>query len=187
MTEYYSKAEKQLVRQCLQNDRQAQRALYDRYIQAMYHTVIRMVPDQMTAEDVLQEAFTLIFRKLASFQGTSSLGAWIKQIVVNTALSSIRKQKRMSFLSVEDHLLNLAEEPEDYTEVPIAQIHEAIKHLPEGCRTIFNLYQMEGYQHQEIADILGITESTSKTQYRRARKLLQVSLKKKLRDSEAIS
>jgi RNA polymerase sigma-70 factor (ECF subfamily) len=183
MSEYYSKEDRQLIKRCIAQDRHAQRLLYGRYAQAMYHTVIRMIPDQMDAEDVLQEAFLNVFRKLDTFHGDSSIGAWIKRIVVNSALNFIRKNK-ISYLSLEDNWVEEAEEEQDYSQVSTAQIHEAIKALPDGCRTVFSLYQLEGYRHKEIAEILDITESTSKTQYRRAKNMLQQQLKKKLAKCE---
>jgi RNA polymerase sigma-70 factor (ECF subfamily) len=134
----------------------------------------------MDAEDVLQEAFLNVFKKLDAFHGDASIGAWIKRIVINAALNFIRKN-RISYLSLEDKWVEeVAEEQQDYSQVSTTQIHEAIKALPDGCRTVFSLYQLEGYRHREIAEILDITESTSKTQYRRAKNMLQQQLKKKL-------
>jgi RNA polymerase sigma-70 factor (ECF subfamily) len=143
----------------------------------MYNTVVRMAPSDTDAEDIVQEAFIKVFQNLSQFKGDSTLGAWIKRIVINTALNFLRRHKRINYLNteIEDTLAQPLEA--DVQETDIHRIHQAIKTLPEGCRLVFNLYLLEGYQHKEIAQILGISESTSKSQYQRARRLLQRQLK----------
>ena len=147
----------------------------------MYHTVIRMVPNRMDAEDIVQESFVKVFQKLHTFKGDSTLGAWIKRITINNALNHIRKNKRV----IMEDLNTQPDVPAPQVEknsLPLdpKRIHQAIKQLPEGCRVVFNLRLLEGFQHKEIADFMGITESTSKTQYRRAKQLLQKALKEEL-------
>lgn len=176
-----SQEEASLVRKSLRGDSNAQRVLYQKYVKAMYNTVIRMVPNAMDAEDIVQDTFVKVFQKLHTFKGDATLGAWIKRITINNALNHIRKHKRVS-------ILDLSSQPDvpapetDPPKLPIdlKRIHQAIKQLPEGCRVVFNLRLLEGYQHKEIAEIMGITESTSKTQYRRAKQLLQKELKSQL-------
>ena len=102
--------------------------------------------------------------------------AWIKKIAINTALNHIRKQKRISFLNIDETQLEYSEEVLTEKQFDPNIIHHAIKELPEGCRVVFSLFLLEGYRHKEIAGILGITESTSKSQYQRARRLLQQKL-----------
>jgi len=171
---FYIAEEQVLVNRCLDGDEQAQYELYQKYVQAMYNVAIRMVHYSEDAEDIVQEVFVKVFRKLDSFQGESTLGAWIKKITVNTTLNFIRKRKHKQTTSIEDSMeVPVFEEDIDTSEFSMAQIHCAIKQLPERCRVVLNLYLIEGYQHQEIASILGITVSTSKTQYRRGRMLLQ--------------
>lgn len=170
--------ESALIHGSIKGNADAQYELYRRYIQAMYNTVIRMIPNKMDAEDILQESFVKVFQNLSRFKGESSLGTWIKRIVVNTALNHIRKNRRIQWMDIEEQVFDhLPEEQESITRISMDQIHHAIKGLPEGCRLVLSLFLLEGYQHKEIAQILEITESTSKTQYRRARHLLQDSLK----------
>jgi len=169
--------EQTLVQQCLRGDPQAQERLYRRYVDAMYNIVVRMVAENSYAEDILQEAFAKVFRSLHTFKGDSTLGAWIKRITINTALNFIRKNGRMPWAELQDnHCVESPRLPKMEDNWDMRRIHEAIKKLPEGCRVVFNLYLLEGYQHQEIASILDISESTSKTQYRRARQLLREML-----------
>lgn len=170
--------EQELVRRSLAGDERAQYALYRKYVKAMYHTVLRMVGKREEAEDVTQEIFAKVFSNLTSFNGQSTLGAWIKRIAINTTLNFLRKERQIRWVDFD----NSPEPSVEFVPMPepntanLKQIHKAIKTLPEGCRVVFCLYLLEGYQHKEIATILSITESTSKTQYRRARGLLQKAL-----------
>jgi len=175
---FYIAADQTLVEQCLAGDQQAQYDLYQKYIQAMYNVVVRMVNHSEDAEDVIQEVFVKVFKNLHTFQGESTLGAWIKRITVNTTLNFIRKENRNKEVDLAEgtDIPEIIEEI-DTARYSMAQIHHAIKQLPERCRVVLSLYLIEGYQHQEIAEILGITASTSKTQYRRGRQLLQEMLK----------
>ena len=172
-----STSNEKLIARCLQNETAAQQELYQQYAKAMYHTAIRMVDRKVDAEDIVQETFIKAFRSLGSFQGKSTIGAWIKRICINTCLNHIQRNRRMPILS--DVLLEapLLEEEEKEFPIKMKDIHHAIKQLPDGCRLIFCLYLLEGYQHKEISELLQVTESTSKTQYRRARILLQKLLK----------
>jgi RNA polymerase sigma factor (sigma-70 family) len=175
----YSIEEQELVRRCLRRDDRAQMRLYRKYVQAMYNTVVRMVANKMDAEDIIQEVFVKVFQKLSEFRGESTLGAWIKRITVNTTLNFIRQRKEIKFMENEewDRSDLLQEEKKIDPEFSMKQVHHAIKKLPDGCRVVLNLYLLEGYQHQEIASILKITESTSKTQYRRGKQLLAKKLR----------
>ncbi len=175
----YTLEEQELVRRCLRRDDRAQMRLYRKYVQAMYNTVVRMVPNKMDAEDIIQEVFVKVFQQLNKFRGESTLGAWIKRITVNTTLNFIRQRKEIKFMENEewDRSNLLQEEKIIDPEFSMKQVHHAIKKLPDGCRVVLNLYLLEGYQHQEIASILKITESTSKTQYRRGKQLLANELR----------
>ena len=143
----------------------------------MYHTVIRFVSNKEDAEDITQDTFIKVFAKIHTYNGKSTIGAWMKKIAINTALQFLRKYKNMRFTSLENDI-GLLEEPSELKtfDINVKLIHEAIKKLPAGCRSILNLYLMEGYKHKEIAQILDISESTSKTQYRRARLILKDNL-----------
>jgi len=171
-------SETELVRRSLAGEEQAQRQLYGRYVGAMFHTVLRLTANRSDAEDVTQEVFVKVFEKLDSFRGESTLGAWIKRIAVNTALNFLRQANRLQTVALESQV-----PPPDEPEVDeaawshdIRRIHEAIGGLPDGCRAVFCLHLLEGYRHQDVAQALGITESTSKTQYMRARRLLREKL-----------
>ena len=171
-------SETELVQRCLTGHEAAQRQLYGRYVGAMFHTVLRLTANRSDAEDVTQEVFVKVFEKLGSFRGESTLGAWIKRIAVNTTLNFLRQANRLQTVALEDHA-----PPPDEPEVDeaawaldIRRIHEALVELPDGCRLVFNLHLLEGYRHQDVAKMLGITESTSKTQYMRAKRLLREKL-----------
>jgi RNA polymerase sigma-70 factor (ECF subfamily) len=149
----------------------------------MYNRIIRMVADRHQAEDILQEVFLKVFRYLPNFKGDSTIGAWIKRIAINTTIEHLRSNRRIEYVdSVPENGILHPAIGEASPKVSMATIHEAIKQLPSGSRVVLTLYLLEGYQHQEIAQILDISASTSKTQYRRGRQLLQEILKEKLRD-----
>lgn len=167
------------MRRCLAGEELAQRQLYDRYVGAMFHTVLRLTANQQDAEDVTQEVFVKVFEKLDTYRGESTLGAWIKRIAVNTTLNFLRQANRLKTVALESQNLPPEAEPavdETAWAHDIRRIHEAMGELPEGCRLVFNLHLLEGYRHQDVAQLLGITESTSKTQYMRAKRLLREGL-----------
>ncbi len=163
-------AERRLVQACKRGDRKAQSALYHRYACAMYNVALRMMNDSAEAEDMLQDAFVTVFQKLEGYRFEAPLGAWIKKIVVNKCINTLRANKNKLTLELEDTMIpleqNLLVEPA-YT---VQNIKFAIASLSPGYRTITNLYLFEGYDHSEIAQILKISESTSKSQYHRAKK-----------------
>jgi len=162
-----------LIDNCLANDRNAQRLLYDRYKKAMYTLAYRMTGDFETAAEVLQDAFLQIFRHLGDFQGKSTIGAWIKTIVVRTALSELRR-RRVVFESLETR-----HEPTTLdwgTALDAEYLEQAIQALPEGYRAVFVLAEVEGFAHKEIGDLLGISEGTSKSQLFYAKKRLRETL-----------
>jgi RNA polymerase sigma factor (sigma-70 family) len=166
-----------LVERARKGDQQAMYRLYRMYVQAMYNTCIRIVINQYDAEDILQESFVSAFKNLDSFKGESSFGVWLKRIVINKSLNSLR-EKRQSFTDLDNLHISYEEDvEEDFPEVTAEIVHEAIKSLPEKARVVLNLYLLEGYMHKEIAQMLDISESTSKSQYQRARKLLQEKIR----------
>ena len=175
----YSEAESSLIASCLKGNRQAQHALYHKYCDAMYNTCYRMLGSAAEAEDALQEAFIDVFSKLDSFREESSLGAWIKRIVINHCLNVFKKRR-----------LHVEELNEKFTDVPeeevaddedvvyeVKRVKDAIMKLPDGYRQVLTLYLIEGYDHSEIASIMGIQETGSKSQYSRARAKLREMLK----------
>lgn len=166
------------VEACLKGQRGAHSAVYNRYSRAMYNLAYRMVNNREDAEDILQESFTDCFRKIASFRYDSTFGAWLKKIVINNSLNFIRRRKiELSFDEIPESYLYFTEQDEEKTIYDVRNIVKAIEHLPNGYRVVLTLYLLEGYDHQEISEILGISESTSKTQYLRAKAKLRSLIK----------
>lgn len=157
-------------------DRSSQFEVYRLYSRAMLNTSVRIVNDQAEAEDVVQESFVKAFNGIEQFRGDSTFGSWLKRIVVNASLNKLKKQRELSIL--DDAESQIAEdEPADYAQLSVDQIRQAVAQLPEGFRIVLTLYLFEGYDHKEIAEILGVTESTSKSQYNRAKGKMKVLLK----------
>lgn len=169
-----------LINGARKGDQQSMYRLYKLYVQAMYNTCIRMVSNQYDAEDIIQESFVKAFNNLDSFRGESSFGSWLKRIVINLSITFLRKKKQ-DFLEIESIQIPSNENEENLPQIDPKLVHESIKSLPEKARVVLNLYLLEGYRHKEIAEILKITESTSKSQYLRAKKLLREKLKKEIR------
>ncbi|WP_077923012.1 RNA polymerase sigma factor [Spirosoma sp. 209] len=169
-------SERTLVDRCLSDDqpvrRTAQRLLYDRYKRAMFSTAYRIINDYDHANDALQDAFVEVFRNLDQFAFRSALGAWIKVIVVRQAVRKQRLENRFETLNEITHD-QPAVLPDGLTG---AELDAAIRTLPDGARTVFLLAEVEGYTHREIADMLGISEGTSKSQVSYAKKLLRQRL-----------
>lgn len=169
-----SMTETELIEACIANDRLAQRTLYEKYSRAMYTSAYRITNDFELAEDVLQEAFIKVFKHIKSFRKESTLGAWIKTIVVRTALSHIKKQPSTEELT-QNHTEGLVDWG-DYLEAEY--LEKAIQALPEGYRAVFLLIEVEGYSHKEVAEMLGISVGTSKSQLFHAKKRLRASINK---------
>ncbi len=144
----------------------------------MYNIALRMVSNEEDARDVLQNAFVSAFTSIGQFSGTVSFGAWLKKIVINKCLDHVKKRKLaiVDIDSVSYKITNDEREEEVIAKATPAMIHAKIKELPTGSRLVFNLYMMEGYDHKEIAEILNVSESTSKSQFARAKKLLRKML-----------
>jgi RNA polymerase sigma-70 factor (ECF subfamily) len=173
---------RQLIDQCRKGDSQAQFRIYKLYYKAMYSTALRIVKVSQEAEEVMQEAFLSAFEKIGEFKGEVSFGAWLKKIVINRSLDALRKKKvifedleKAGTAAVTD---TEAEDESRYGAADVQRIKAAMKQLPDGYRTILSLYLFEGYDHEEIAGIMGITPVTSRTQYSRARKKLKELLEK---------
>lgn len=168
----------ELVERCLRGDSMSYKELYQRYSRAMFNTCLRILNNTAEAEDVLQESFMEAFRNLQSFQFRTSFGGWIKQICVNRSINQLRKRK-IDWVDVEQvsGYDRAEEQPFDEEEIAfkVESVKKAIMKLPDGYRTVLNLYLLEGYDHEEIAEILNVAESTTRTQYIRAKqKLLQL-------------
>lgn len=169
-----------LIKACINGDRSAQYALYKLYSKAMYNICYRITNDPDDAEDVLQESFLSAFRNLHTFKGESSFGAWLKRIVVNSSINHVKKNKLM-YVQFEGHEAESEADMKDEDIVlEINRVKEAVQQLPDGFRAVLSLYLFEGFDHREIASILDITESTSKSQYNRAKKRLKEILKERI-------
>ena len=172
-----------LIDRCRRGDTKALEEIYKLYSKAMYNISLRIVGEAADAEDAIQDAFIKAFQKIETFVDNSSFSAWLKRIVINTSLDLLRRKSRGPLLS-EDALTNQVtddsrEESEAWAEVEVtyAKVKQAIENLPEGYRLIVNLYLIEGLDHSEIGELLGISESTSRSQLARAKKRLQEVLK----------
>lgn len=172
-------SEKRLVNDIRKRDNAAIKKLYDTWSGYLFALCRRYISDKDIAEDILQESFMKIISSVGSFEwkGEGSLKAWMSRITVNEALQYLRKQKKCSFVEYTDNLPDTDDAPDpDVRGIPQQVIMDKIRGLSDGYRTIFNLYVFEGKSHKEIADMLGITESTSASQYHRARKILAKEL-----------
>ncbi|MFT6134959.1 MAG: RNA polymerase sigma-70 factor (ECF subfamily) [Cyclobacteriaceae bacterium] len=169
-----------MIRKIKSGDQQAASALYERYYRAMYNTILRMVSNENDAKDLLQEGFIKAFRYLGGFKGTSTLGAWLKRIMINTALEQLRKHAlSYSDVSAEDDVMIDEIEQDNWGAIlsDVQQVHCTILELPDGTRNVVTLYLLEGYTHDEIGAYLGISPATSKTQYMRGKKLIKDKMK----------
>ncbi len=181
-----------MVKALRQGDPKAQRQLYDRYAPRMLGVCMRYVGDQMTAEDVLVEGFMKVFDKIAQFKSEGSFEGWMRRIMVNESLGYLRQRKRIQEVAILDEAQQVVDISLADESLETEEMLKMIDTLPTGYRTVFNLYAIEGYAHAEIAEKLGITESTSKSQLHRARAMLQQlvtnwenELKKKVEYEEA--
>lgn len=168
---------------CKAGDQRAQFQIYKLYYKAMYNTSLRIVNDTMEAEDIMQESFLPAFEKIDTYSGTVSFGAWLKRIVINRSLDALSKKKAI-FEDIEPHIGIRDDSPDDQirkeeVDLRVEEIKGAIDRLPDGYRIILSLYLLEGYDHDEIAEILKISSSTSRSQLSRAKQKLISELKKK--------
>jgi RNA polymerase sigma factor (sigma-70 family) len=160
-----------LLQRCLDGERKAQKELYLTYCKAMYTLAFRITNDPDQAHDVLQEAFMDVFNNLNSYQSKGTLGSWIKTIVIRKAIKQYKFDQRFESFEAK-HDVGI-----DYQHFTSAALEREISNLPEGYRTVFTLVEIEGYKHTEIAKLLHISESTSRTQLHHAKKALQKRLK----------
>ncbi len=169
-----------LIERCKKGEVTAQFMLYKQYSKAMYNIAIRFLNNKMDAEDILQESFITAFEKLIELSSHSAFGSWLKRIVINNCINHLRSNRLVFDDLDEYHSLEHTLEEEPAFSIDPAIVHHSIKGLPPGGRTILVLHALEGYKHREIAGMLGISESTSKSQYKRALTLLNKELKQKI-------
>jgi RNA polymerase sigma-70 factor (ECF subfamily) len=170
----------ELVERCKQGDRRSYSELYQKYSKAMYNTSLRIVNHTADAEDVLQESFVDAFAAIDSFGYKSTFGAWLKRIVINKSINALRKRK-MEIIDIEKTNTAHQADEETYDEselkFKVEEIKKAVKELPNGYRTVLTLHLFEGYDQEEIAEILQISHATVRTQYMRAKQKLLFIIK----------
>jgi RNA polymerase sigma-70 factor, ECF subfamily len=169
-----------LIERCRQGEAKAQFMLYKQYSRAMYNIAIRFTNNKMDAEDILQDSFITAFEKLPGLQNITSFPGWLKRIVINRCIDLVRKN-RIIFDDLDDDLTETSDDGDepDFMIDP-AIVHNSVRNLPAGGRTVLVLHALEGYRHREIAAMLGVSESTCRTQYKRALELLNRDLKQKI-------
>lgn len=174
---------KYLVVKSKEGDRRAQSELYGLYAKAMYNICRRLMGDEDEAKDALQDAFVDAFLKIHTLENENLFSAWIKRIVVNKCINTLRK-KKLEMVEINERTEYVEEEEDtDFQKFEAKRIMSAIDQISEGCRTVLNLYLFEGYDHKEIGEILGVTESASKAQYSKAK----AKIRKLLIDDNSIS
>jgi RNA polymerase sigma factor (sigma-70 family) len=170
----------ELVERCRQGDRRSYGELYQKYSKAMFNTSLRIVNNTADAEDVLQESFVDAFAAIDSFAYKSTFGAWMKRIVVNKSINALRKRK-MQIVDIEKTSAVYLPEEDNFDEealkFKVEEIKKAVKDLPNGYRTVISLHLFEGYDQEEIAEILQISHATVRTQYMRAKQKLLLIIK----------
>ncbi|GIV41490.1 MAG: DNA-directed RNA polymerase sigma-70 factor [Vicingaceae bacterium] len=171
--------EQELIERCIKQDRVAQKYLFDKYARRFKAICMRYAKFEIEADDMVQDAFIKIFEKIQTFGFNGSFEGWMRRIVVNTAIDHVKRNKKHSsdidYEQVDFHHKYF---PVTANKLDANTILKLINCIPDGYRTVFNLYAIEGYSHKEIAEMLGITESTSKSQYSRAKLYIQKLLKK---------
>jgi len=181
LEDYKTDGNKEVIELCKKGNSKGQLKLYELYSKSMFNVCLRMMKTREEAEDVLQESFVEIFKHIDSFRYDSTIGAWIKKIVINRCINALKKKS----LDIEYKDNNsLPDKPETNTDesewinMTVDKIKKAVSELSEGYRVIFSLYVFEGYDHAEISEVLGISESTSKSQYLRAKRRIAELLQK---------
>lgn len=178
----YKNIHQDIIDRCRSGEQKAQFQLYKLYYKAMYNTCLRIVNDSLEAEDIMQESFLKAFEKINFYKGEVSFGAWLKKIVINHSLDELRKRK-LETNSIEESVYEIKDEEDldsgDEISLKVEEIREEIKKLPDGYRIVLSLYLIEGYDHDEISEILDINSSTSRSQFARAKKKLIECLKEK--------
>ena len=169
--------EKQLIKACVNNDSKAQRLLYEKYDARFFAVCKRYFTDIQQAEDALVKGFLKIFQNLQNYSFEGSFEGWMQRIMINECLMELRKNK-IFHLNVDDYSSSISSNQEASQQIEEEDVMKLLDYLPEGCRLVFTLYVIEGYKHKEIAESLGITEGTSKSQLNLAKTKLKGMLSK---------
>lgn len=168
------KIEQHLVKKCKKGDKRSQFKVYQMYYKAMYNTSLRITGNPQEAEEAMQDAFLSAFENIGTFTGKVTIGAWLKKIVINKSLDTV-KQNAIHFEEVPDKSDEPENKPDENIALTVAKVQHGIELLPDGYRIVLSLFLLEGYDHSEISQILNITESASRSQYTRAKqKLLEI-------------
>lgn len=178
MNNLYKNIHQDIIDRCIEGDPKAQFQLYKLYYKAMYSVSLRIINDEMEAEDVMQEAFLSAFKKIKTYKGEVSFGAWLKKIVVNRSLDYLKKRK-VQFEEISERTAQIEDFQTATNEVNINTLKAAIQNLSDGYRVVLSLYLLEGYDHEEISQILDISNTASRTQLLRAKNKLREMLKGK--------
>ncbi len=169
----------QLLQQCEQGDQQAQLEIYNRYFKAMFNTALRIVKDRFEAEDIMQDSFLMAFTKLSTLKEPQMFGAWLKRIVINNSLGHYKKQMKHPDVPLDRVLYKIEDEPEgieehkQYATIKVKQILDGMKELKDNYRTSLTLHLIEGYDYEEICDIMQITQANCRTMISRAKASLR--------------
>jgi len=163
-----------LIEKCKNNNAKAQMQLYDLYCKAMYNIACNFIKDDVVAQDIMQEAFIKAFKKIETYTGEASFGAWLKRIVINQSLDYIKK-KKMDTVVLDEKVIPFADDEnwEIESVTSLQDIYKCIELLPNKCKNVVKLYLIEGYDHQEVAQILQITEGSSRSQLSRGKNRLK--------------
>ena len=170
--------EEQLIAGCKEGKPWAQKEIFERYSGVMLSVCVRYVTDRETARDILQDGFIKLYTKIDTFSGSGSFAGWVRRIFVTTSLEYLRQNDALKLrASIEEYGNSIPDNDATVLDkISADDLMECIAKLPDGYRTVFNLYAIEGYSHPEIAEMLGINESTSRSQFMRARKILQTNV-----------
>lgn len=170
-------SQKKLIEECKKGNNQALKELYETYAPRMLGVCYRYAGNRELAEDMFHDGFMTVFAKIGSFRSEGSFDGWIRRVFVNTSLEHIRKNKKMrEHQEITDRTVILEDSPSALEDMSAESIMSVVERLPDGFRVIFNMYAIDGYSHAEIAKELNINESTSRSQYSRARAILMQEL-----------
>lgn len=173
----YQNIHQEIIDRCRKGDSKAQFEIYKLYYKSMYNVCLRMVGNEVEAEDVMQESFLKAFTKLDSYRGEVSFGAWLRKIVINRSLDQLKKRK-VKFEELNEKIPDEETVQLDISEIQMEKLKKAVYSLPDGYRVVLSLYLLEGYDHEEISQILGISNGSSRSQFLRAKMRLREILQK---------
>ncbi len=172
----YQGIHSEIINRCRLGDRKAQRELFELYARPMLNVAVRIVDNREEAEDILQESFLEMFKNINGFRAESSFGSWFKRIVINRSLNQLRKKKTLVYDYEFEDEADVEQGNETWPDLSVSDIEQALEKLPDGYKVVFKLFMFDNLSHQEIAEFLGISESTSKSQFFKARKKLRSQL-----------